>query len=80
MKEKKGEKEKEKKKTNEVQNPTTLDCSALSVESVRLLQNRTSRLTELIISSCGQYIQIQPPAKVLRHLPYIQEQQQRHIT
>lgn len=54
MKEKKGKKAKKKTK---VQNQTTLYCSALSVKTVKLLQNRTNKLTELIISSHGQYTQ-----------------------
>lgn len=69
-----------KKKTNQVHNQT-LYCSASPVKTVKLLQNTTTnKLIELIISSHGQYVQIQPPAKVLGHLSHIREHQQRHIT
>lgn len=67
MKQKKGKKENQ-------QSPEPDNFILFSIISENCkVQNRTNKLTELIISSHGQYTQIQLPAKVLGYLPYIQD-------
>lgn len=67
MKEKKGKKENQ-------QSPEPDNFILFSIISENCkVQNRTNKLTELIISSHGQDTQIQLPAKVLGYLPYIQD-------
>lgn len=67
MKEKKGRKE-----NQQSQEPDNFILFIIISENCKV-QNKTNKLTELIISSHGQYTQIQPPAKVLGRLPYIQD-------